>query len=114
MKTLKYLIAIPPSALSFPAAIFDQLSITARAPLADCYSLLKLNTDVNCPIQVGITFSDGGTSTFTWQFELRDFDLRCYPHSPDSIALLESSWINLTGNGQSSIPSTWQACAASA
>ncbi|KAH0453050.1 hypothetical protein IEQ34_017374 [Dendrobium chrysotoxum] len=55
---------------------------------------------------LGITLSDGGISTATWQFELRDLDLRCHPHAPGSIALLESSAINLTGNRQLGIPST--------
>ncbi|PKU71710.1 probable CCR4-associated factor 1 homolog 11 [Dendrobium catenatum] len=80
-----------------------QLSPTER------YSVLKLNANVIRPTQVGITISDGGTSSATWQFELQDFDLRSHPHAPGAISLLESSGINLTWNRQVGMPSAWLA-----
>ncbi|KAG0454114.1 hypothetical protein HPP92_025418 [Vanilla planifolia] len=82
------------------------------------YALLKANVDDLRPIQVGITLcytdadkslvrlgtaagagdGDAGTSrfAFTWQFDLRDFDVRLHPHAPDSVALLESSGLDLS------------------
>ncbi|KAH0453638.1 hypothetical protein IEQ34_017962 [Dendrobium chrysotoxum] len=79
----------------FPGSNFRSSKHHTPLSPADRYSLLKLNADVIRPIQVGITVSDGGTSTSTWQFELRHFDLQCHPHAPGSTGLLESSAINL-------------------
>ncbi|KAH0454069.1 hypothetical protein IEQ34_018393 [Dendrobium chrysotoxum] len=93
----------------FPGCIFRHSKHHTKLSPAERYSVLKLNVDVIRPIQVGLTVSDGGISTATWQFELRDLDLRCNPHAPGSITLLESSGINLTGNSQLGIPSTWLA-----
>ncbi|KAL0910284.1 hypothetical protein M5K25_021249 [Dendrobium thyrsiflorum] len=93
----------------FPGCIFRSSKHHTKLSAAERYSVLKLNADVIRPIQVGLTVSDGGTSTATWQFEISDFDLRRHPHAPSSIALLESSGINLTRNRQSGIPSTWLA-----
>ncbi|KAH0453102.1 hypothetical protein IEQ34_017426 [Dendrobium chrysotoxum] len=90
----------------FPSSNFRSPKHHTPLSPADHYSLLKLIADVIHPIEVGISLSDGGISTATWQFELRDLDLRCHPHAPGSIALLESSPINLTGNRQLGIPST--------
>ncbi|KAI0496648.1 hypothetical protein KFK09_022969 [Dendrobium nobile] len=93
----------------FPGCIFRSSKHHTLLSPAERYSVLKLNADVIRPIQVGITISDGATSTASWQFELRDFDLRSHPHAPSSVALLESSGINLTRNRQMGIPSVWVA-----
>ncbi|KAG0453091.1 hypothetical protein HPP92_025455 [Vanilla planifolia] len=93
------------------------------------YALLKANVDDLRPIQVGITlcytdadkslvwlgtaagagYGDTGTSrfAFTWQFDLRDFDVRLHPHAPDSVALLESSGLDLSRTRRMGVPSTW-------
>ncbi|KAL0910279.1 hypothetical protein M5K25_021244 [Dendrobium thyrsiflorum] len=84
----------------FPGCIFRTSKHHTKLSTAERYSVLKLNADVIRPIQVGLTVSDGGTSTATGQLEIRDFDLRCHPHAPSSIALLKSSGINLTRNRQ--------------
>ncbi|XP_020696265.2 probable CCR4-associated factor 1 homolog 11 [Dendrobium catenatum] len=93
----------------FPGCIFRSSKHHTLLSPAERYSVLKLNADVIRPIQVGITISDGATSTASWQFELRDFDLHSHPHAPSSVALLESSGINLTRNRQLGIPSVWLA-----
>ncbi|KAL0910281.1 hypothetical protein M5K25_021246 [Dendrobium thyrsiflorum] len=84
----------------FPSCIFRTSKHHTKLSTAERYSVLKLNADVIRPIQVGLTVSNGGTSTATGQFEIRDIDLRCHPHAPSSIALLKSSGINLTRNRQ--------------
>ncbi|KAH0453329.1 hypothetical protein IEQ34_017653 [Dendrobium chrysotoxum] len=66
----------------FPGSNFRSPKHHAPLSPADHYSLLKLNADVIHPIELGITLSDGGTSTATWLFELHDIDLRCHPHAP--------------------------------
>ncbi|KAH0453370.1 hypothetical protein IEQ34_017694 [Dendrobium chrysotoxum] len=93
----------------FPGCIFRASKHHRQLSLAKHYFVLKFNADDIRPILVSLTVSDGGTSTATLQFKLRDFDLRCHSHALGSIALLKSSGINLTRNQQLGIPSTWLA-----
>lgn len=90
----------------FPGNIFRSPKHYAELSAAERYAIVKLNADVMRPIQVGITLSDGGSSSSTWQFELCDFNLRRHLHAPGSIALLESSGIDLKRNSQLGIHST--------
>ncbi|KAK8953113.1 hypothetical protein KSP40_PGU000296 [Platanthera guangdongensis] len=65
----------------------------------------------SCGQVVGITLSHPREKkiAITWQFEIRDFDLRSHPFAPDSIHLLRSSGIVLERTRRLGIPSTWLA-----
>ncbi|KAK8953165.1 hypothetical protein KSP40_PGU002217 [Platanthera guangdongensis] len=95
----------------FPGTIYAPTKPYSTLFLAERYALLKINADDLRLIQVGITLSHPREKkiAITWQFEIRDFDLRSHPFAPHSIHLLRSSGIVLEQTRRLGIPSTWLA-----
>ncbi|PKA65190.1 putative CCR4-associated factor 1 like 11 [Apostasia shenzhenica] len=89
----------------FPGTIHRPAKHHAGISPAERYALMRANVDDLRPIQVGLTLSD----SFTWEFDLCDFDPRRHPHAPESVALLESSGMDFDRLRREGVPSTWLA-----
>ncbi|KAJ8509816.1 hypothetical protein OPV22_000254 [Ensete ventricosum] len=88
----------------FPGFLYSTPRPHHLLPPSQRYALLKANVDEMELVQLGLTLFDafghlpdlgtGGRVGFVWEFNFREFDVRCDPHAPDSIALLRSSGID--------------------
>ncbi|WOL12237.1 hypothetical protein Cni_G21003 [Canna indica] len=99
----------------FPGVIFRDQKHYADISLAKRYLYLKINVDVLCLIQVGLTLfdADGNLPTlgvgddvgYVWEFNFRDFNLHRHAHSPAAIELLKASGINFDKNHEQGVDS---------
>ncbi|KAL0913813.1 hypothetical protein M5K25_017302 [Dendrobium thyrsiflorum] len=93
----------------FPGSIYNSAKPHYVLSPAERYALLKANVEDIQPIQVGITICYIGRYSITWQFDLCDFDISRDRHVPKSIALLESSGLNLKHIRRWGVPIVWLA-----
>ncbi|OAY84007.1 putative CCR4-associated factor 11 [Ananas comosus] len=88
----------------FPGVVFKSKTNPWCLSSEKRYALLKMNVDNLCLIQVGLTLSDAdgrlpdlgtnGAAHFIWEFNFRNFDLRCHAHNADSIKMLQDQGVN--------------------